>query len=73
MDRFRKELFKNGVRPDFSEEQDFPESHLITADHVGKTGIPRSKLLQCGSRTQPWQASPNSELCWSSLTLPPKK
>jgi hypothetical protein len=37
----------------FSEEQDFPESNLLTADHVGKNRFPLCKLLQRGSGTPP--------------------
>jgi hypothetical protein len=54
---------------DFSEEQDFPESNLITADHVGKPGFSRSILLQRSYRTPPEQPFPDSELCWRSFTV----
>jgi hypothetical protein len=53
---------------DFSEEQDCPESNLITDDHAGKTGFSRSHLLQRGSRTPPEQSTPGSEL-WKYFEL----
>jgi hypothetical protein len=43
---------------DFSEDQNFLESNLITTEHVGKKmGFRRSTLLQYGSRTPPEQSS----------------
>jgi hypothetical protein len=55
--------------PGFLQEQDFPGSNRITADHVGKTGFSRSKLLQHGSRTPPEQSSLGSKLLSSRSTL----
>jgi hypothetical protein len=59
---------------EFSQEQDFLESNLITADHmVGKPVFSLEMHISAEKRTPLELSSPDSELQWSCLTVPPRK